>query len=85
VKLRSQVEINKILFIPKKILFSFQINIEIKIMTHGNNNYDNINKHSKPVSVIVKRIAKNDKIKEIGRMDFRNKLLIMIFKIFITW
>jgi len=33
-------------------------------MTHGNNNYDNINKHSKPVSVIVKRIAKKDKIKE---------------------
>jgi len=30
-------------------------------MTHGNNNYDNINEHSKPVTVIVKRIAKKIK------------------------
>jgi len=34
-------------------------------MTQNNNNYNNkSNKNSKPVTVIVKRIAKKDKIKE---------------------
>ena len=47
----------------KQKIINFSTSYRSKPMFEDNNN-DNSNKNSKPVTVIVKRIAKKDKIKE---------------------
>ena len=65
-------------------------------MTQDNNNYDNSNKDSKPVTVIVKRIAKKDKIKEfeewlsgiakeVSKMFRRYKSIFLFIMILYLW
>jgi uncharacterized protein len=50
----------------KQKIINFSTSYRSKLMSEDNNNNDNdnSNKNSKPVTVIVKRIAKKDKIKE---------------------